>query len=153
MTVELTIEDAEDIAFELARQMMAISEPMPEFWTRPRHKLETVLQAPFASFDGIEKYPEIDEKAAVLFYAACKDHPLQNGNKRMAVVLTVVFLVVNEWWLDLDPIALYELARKISRSWPRTRDRKITELTTIFRAGMVPLANTPGGSAFLARRN
>ena len=52
--IELTIEDAEFIAYELAAELFALDEPFPEFHTRYRHRLESVLAAPFASFGKIE---------------------------------------------------------------------------------------------------
>ena len=141
--VELTIADAEFIAFELAKEMMGGKEPFPDFSTRPPHKLEAVLAAPFASFAGEEQYPTIAEKAAALFYSCCKDHPLQNGNKRMAVVLLVVFLFINHWWIAVDPVDLYNKAKQVASSQSRSRKKVMSTLVTFIEEGIVPLKDAP----------
>ncbi len=151
--IELTIEDAEFIAFELAQALMASKEPFPEFVTRNPHRLEGVLAAPFTSWGGKEKYPTIAEKAAVLFYHGCKDHPLQNGNKRMAVVLVLVFLAVNDWWITIDPKKLYRKAKRVAKSNPAQRDKVVAKLVKLINKYLVRLADTPGGAEFIATRD
>lgn len=127
MTAALTISDAE-VAFESAQQLLA-TEPMPAFHTRIAHRLEAVLAAPFAWFDGREQYPSLEEKAAVLFYAACKDHPFQNGNKRMAVILTNTFLMLNGVELDTDVLTLYDVAYDVTETMSDRRPEALTYLT------------------------
>ncbi|WP_409048273.1 type II toxin-antitoxin system death-on-curing family toxin [Microbacterium sp. HA-8] len=127
MTAALTIADAE-VAFESA-QLLLTTEPMPALHTRAPHRLEAVLAAPFASFDGREQYPSLEEKAAVLFYAACKDHPFQNGNKRMAVVLTNTFLMLNGAELDTDALTLYDVAYEVTETMSDRRPEALTYLT------------------------
>lgn len=135
--VELTIDDAEFVVYELAAELFALDEPFPEFHTRYRHRLESVLAAPFASFDGVERYPTLEEKASVLFYSTCKDHPLQNGNKRMAVVLMLVFLFLNQRFLKVTPTELYDRALVVTHSAPEDHDNVIEDLATFIRDGLI----------------
>lgn len=63
------------------------------------HLVESALHAPQASFGGIEFYPDLAVKAAVLCLHLAKNHGLPDGNKRLAFVAMVEFLERNghEW--------------------------------------------------------
>ena len=45
---------------------------------------ESALHAPAATFAGVEFYPDLVTKAAVLVTRLAKNHPLPDGNKRAA---------------------------------------------------------------------
>lgn len=77
--------------------------------------LLTALHFP-TSFDGKEKYISIEEKAAALFYHAAKDHLFENGNKRTAVILTMIFLFINNKWLTMSPEEMYDLSLNVASS-------------------------------------
>ena len=49
----------------------------------------------YQTFDGIELYPSIEEKAAMLFYLVVKNHSFSDGNKRIAAFLFLWFLEKN----------------------------------------------------------
>ena len=65
---------------------------------------DSALAAPQASFDGIEFYPELERKAAVLLEHLVKNHPLPDGNKRTAYATMWMFIAINglTWTLE-DP--------------------------------------------------
>ena len=56
---------------------------------------DSALNAPFASFAGIEFHPSLYDKAAVLCGRLANNHPLPNGNKRVAYECMVEFLARN----------------------------------------------------------
>lgn len=56
---------------------------------------ESALHAPFASFGGAPAYPTLVEQAAVLVEHLSRNHPLPDGNKRTAFLLTARFLDAN----------------------------------------------------------
>ena len=60
---------------------------------------ESALHAPQAEFGGVEFYPDIIDKAAVLTCRIAWNHPLPDGNKRAAWASLVMFLDLNnfEW--------------------------------------------------------
>jgi death-on-curing protein len=60
---------------------------------------ESALHAPSAAFGGVELYPDVIDKAAVLGYRLARNHPLPDGNKRVAYLAMVEFLTRNgvEW--------------------------------------------------------
>jgi death-on-curing protein len=56
---------------------------------------ESALAAPFAGVGGQDAYPTLEAKAAVLLERFVRNHPLPDGNKRAALLLTLRFLEVN----------------------------------------------------------
>ena len=60
---------------------------------------ESALHAPAAAFEGVELYPDVIDKAAVLCVRLARNHPLPDGNKRVAYLALVEFLARNnfEW--------------------------------------------------------
>ena len=65
--------------------------------------LDSALHAPQASFGGQELYPEFIDKAAVLAVRIAKNHPLLDGNKRLAWSCLVMFVVLNGYRLEVAP--------------------------------------------------
>lgn len=57
--------------------------------------LESALNAPFQSFDGIDSFPSIQQKAARLGFGLIKNHPFVDGNKRIGTHAMLVFLALN----------------------------------------------------------
>jgi death on curing protein len=62
---------------------------------------ESALVAPAASFGGLEFYPELPRKAAVLFSHLARNHPLADGNKRVALLCMVEFIERNGYSIAL----------------------------------------------------
>lgn len=60
---------------------------------------ESALSAPAMGFGGVEFYPDLLDKAAVLCVRLARNHPLPDGNKRVAYLALVEFLARNgvEW--------------------------------------------------------
>jgi len=57
--------------------------------------LDAALHAPQASFAGQEFYPEFSDKAAVLAVRIAQNHPLPDGNKRLAWTCLTMFCELN----------------------------------------------------------
>lgn len=70
----------------------------------PRIQLaESALASPSASWAGIEAYPDLAVKAAVLCSHIAKNHGLPDGNKRVAFLCMVEFLARNGHdWMPPD---------------------------------------------------
>ena len=49
----------------------------------------------YQTFDGIELYPSVEEKAAMLLYLVTKNHSFSDGNKRIAETLFLWFMQIN----------------------------------------------------------
>ena len=50
----------------------------------------------YQTFNGIDLYPSIEEKAANLLYFIVKNHSFSDGNKRIAAFLFLYFLKKNK---------------------------------------------------------
>ena len=62
---------------------------------RDKNLLDSALKSPFQTFGGRELYPDIFDKAAQLCYSLVENHPFADGNKRIGVHLTLLFLKLN----------------------------------------------------------
>jgi death-on-curing protein len=113
---QLTIKDIEYVAYRLATETMSWSEPIPDFSTRYTNTLERCIEAPFQTFGGRQLYPGLIKKAAILFYLMIKNHPFQNGNKRLAMTTLFIFLFQNKKWIRVDNQELYNFARWVAES-------------------------------------
>ncbi|MEU5272020.1 type II toxin-antitoxin system death-on-curing family toxin [Streptomyces hygroscopicus] len=72
--------------------------------------LSSAVHRPQSQMFGIEAYAELFEKAAALLHSLAVNHPLVDGNKRMAWMCTVVFLDLNGTeMLDVDQDEAYKL--------------------------------------------
>jgi death-on-curing protein len=58
---------------------------------------DSALHAPAAGFGQTEFYRDFVDKAAVLTVRLTNNHPLPDGNKRVAWVALRIFLEVNGW--------------------------------------------------------
>jgi death-on-curing protein len=65
--------------------------------------LDSALHAPQAGFGDEDFHPSLSEKAAVLCVRLARNHPLPDGNKRLAWTSTVTFLAINGIELTADP--------------------------------------------------
>lgn len=113
---ELTINEVEYVTFYLARRWMAFNEPIPDFHTRFPNKLESCLATPFQKFNHKSLYQGLSGRGAILFYLLVKNHPFQNGNKRIAMTTLLVFLYKNGKWLKVDQKEFYNFAMWIAQS-------------------------------------
>lgn len=58
-------------------------------------RIEAAVAQPRATFDGVDLYPSVAEKAAALGYALIQGHGFVDGNKRVGHAAMEVFLVLN----------------------------------------------------------
>lgn len=124
----LTVETIKYIAHSLAKETMGWDEPIPEFETRFPNILESCITTPFQQFSRKFLYKGLIEKGAILFYLLIKNHPFQNGNKRIAVTTLFVFLHMNHKWLKVDKTELYNFAVWIAQSPPKLKNEVIKSI-------------------------
>jgi death-on-curing protein len=71
--------------------------------------LDAAVHRPRASVLGQDAYPELLTKAAALLHSLARNHPLIDGNKRLAWLATYVLCAKNGLELDPSDDAAYEL--------------------------------------------
>ena len=127
---QITIMDVEYVAYSLAKETMSWTEPIPDFSTRYTNSLERCVEAPFQAFGGKQLYPGLIKKASILFYLMIKNHPFQNGNKRLAMTALFIFLFKNKKWLSVDNQELYNFARWVAESNAKLKDDTVRAVET-----------------------
>jgi death-on-curing protein len=77
---------------------------------------ESALAAPFATFDGHDFYEGYALRAAILASRIVRNHPLIDGNKRLALVAMIEFLWRNDqpWPSDLDQDEVAETFERLA---------------------------------------
>lgn len=94
-------------------------------------KLESILSAIYQTAFGQEVYPTLEEKAANLLYFVVKDHPFNDGCKRIAAALFLYFLDRNKALFNKDGkkiisnSALVAITLMVAESKPEEKDLMI----------------------------
>jgi death-on-curing protein len=135
----INIKEVEYISFTLAREILSLNEPIPEFSTRFPNILESCLAVPFQSFSGKSLYPDLIAKASILFYLMIKNHPFANGNKRIAMTTLFVFLYKNKKWLTVDTQELYNFTMWIAQSPPKAKEEAVRATEKFLKEHLVDL--------------
>lgn len=118
----VSINDVEYIAFSLAQKRLSYNKPIPDFNTRYQNILESCLSSPFQTFNKKELYPTLLRKTSVLFYLMIKNHPFQNGNKRIAIMTLFLVLHNNKKWIKTEIETLYNFAVWVAGSPSMAKD-------------------------------
>ncbi|WP_406402029.1 type II toxin-antitoxin system death-on-curing family toxin [Streptomyces sp. NBC_00879] len=103
----LTVQEVLDLAeLACAGQQVAV---------RDLGLLSSAVHRPQSQMFGIEAYTDLFEKAAALLQSLAVNHPLVDGNKRMAWMSTVVFLDFNGTeMVDVDQDEAYKLVIEVA---------------------------------------
>lgn len=133
----LGIEQIEKITFEMAREMMTYNEPIPDFSTRIPNILESCLAMPFQTYDLKDLYPTFVSKASILFYLMIKNHPFENGNKRIAMTTLFTFLYANNKWLVVDTQKLYNFTVWVAGSDADFKEEVVTAIEKFIKKHMI----------------
>jgi death on curing protein len=136
---KLTVKEVEYIAFKLAKELLSFKEPIPDFSTRFPNILESCLALPFQTVMGATIYRELIGKAGILFYLMIKNHPFQNGNKRIAMTTLLVFLHKNNRWLRIDSQEFYNFTMWIAQSPPRFKTEALKAIFKFLKEHMTRL--------------
>jgi len=59
-----------------------------------------------------------------------KNHPFQNGNKRLAMTTLFIFLFQNKKWLKVDNQELYNFARWVASSNAKLKEDTVRAVET-----------------------
>ena len=91
---------------------------------------DSALHAPAAGFGGVELYPDLIDKAAVICARLARNHPLPDGNKRVAYLALLEFLARNDFeWVPpsvdetvatIERVAAGTISERELADWLRT---------------------------------
>ena len=133
----ITVADVEYLAFRLAKEHLSFDEPIPDFSTRFPNVLESCVVTPFQGFSGKALYPSLIAKASILFYLMIKNHPFQNGNKRIAITTLLTFLIGNGKWLKADSQELYNFTVWVAQSPSEFKDQVVAAIQKFIRGHLI----------------
>lgn len=91
-----------DEAIEQIRLAKRVQANSPLFGREKDSSFKSSISTIYQTFDGIDLYPSIEEKAANLLYLITKNHSFSDGNKRIAAFLFLYFLEKNGILYDLN---------------------------------------------------
>ena len=137
--VELKVNEIKFVAHSLAQKLMKFSEPIPDFSTRYPAILESCLNTPFQRYANKDVYKGFTLKAAMLFYLMIKNHPFQNGNKRVAIMTLLYFLSKNNKWLEVDTKELYNFSVWVAESPADLKDEVVAAIVKKFKKYIISL--------------
>lgn len=63
--------------------------------------LESSLEGPFQTFGNVELYPSLLEKGVRLGFSLISNHPFVDGNKRIGMLVMLVFLEINSVFIKM----------------------------------------------------
>ena len=72
--------------------------------------LISALEAPYQTFDGVELFPTILEKAVRLGYGLVANHPFVDGNKRIGILVMLTFLELNSVAVEFKDGEIVDMA-------------------------------------------
>lgn len=88
--VLLIAEEVTGIPFETIRRVAQL------------HLIESAIALPQSQFIGLDPYPTLAEKAGILAYHLARNHPLPDGNKRLAFLSAFEFCWINGYELIFE---------------------------------------------------
>lgn len=79
---------------------------------RDRGLIESALNRPFVTYDGIDLYPSLNEKIAAVAHSLIRNHAFVDGNKRISVAAMVILLKMNSINVSYTQQELIDLGLK-----------------------------------------
>jgi death-on-curing family protein len=137
--LKLSLAEVKYVAFRLAKAMLSWDEPIPDFDSRFPGILESCLVVPFQTYSRKVFYRGLTQKAAILFYLMIKNHPFQNGNKRLAMTALFYFLYKNHRWIKVDNQELYNFAKWVAESNSKLKTETVSAIEKFLKTYLVPL--------------
>ena len=140
ITYEIKYQEALVAIAELKKQLIQRKEASELFGNQKDDSFAGILGNIVQSFDGEYLYKSIEEQAAHLLYFVIKNHPFNDGNKRIGAFLFIWFLEKNKHRfkksgeLKINDNALVALALLIAQSNPADKEIMIKLIVNLIRS-------------------
>jgi len=125
---KFTYEEALSAINDMRNEFLPKKEVSEMFGIERNDWLKWIIDQIYQSFDWVELYPSIQEKAAALMYFTIKNHPFSDWNKKIWAFLLLVFLWKNnllyldDWSKIIDENTLTALTLLVATSAPNEKD-------------------------------
>lgn len=114
--VPITMSEYRALFDEAQSEHLSSGEPIPSYNDNSASEIKYLLNNPFNVAFGKVLYWGFYKKASILFYTMIKNHPLANGNKRMACYCLAFFYEKNNRRFNIPEGKLYEMAHYVTNS-------------------------------------
>lgn len=139
----LQIAEVQFIAYRLAKELMEWDEPIPGFESRFPNVLESCITTPFLKYGTDIFYKGLVSKASILFYLMIKNHPFENGNKRIAIGTLLYFLSEHMRWVTVSNEKLYEFSKWVASSDPKLKTQTVQHIEGFIQTNLTELDDRP----------
>jgi len=112
----VTVEELEYLAELFAVEIQKEIGNKPGYRVINMGKLESSIAQPFQEIEDKDLYPTLIDKAAILYYLCIKNHPFEDGNKRMGIFALILFLSKNGYWLNTTNEKLFDITVRTASS-------------------------------------
>jgi len=99
---------------------------------RHRTNIDSIVKTVNATYFGVERFKTPEEKAVAYLCLIIKDHPVTDGNKRLAIFWFKVFCDVSDIEMQPLPFELDVLAVAVERSTEEMDDLLLTVRSIVF---------------------
>lgn len=72
--------------------------------------LSSALEAPYQTFSGVDLFPTLLEKGVRLGFGLVSNHPFVDGNKRIGILIMLVFFEMNGILIDFTDDEVVDMA-------------------------------------------
>jgi DNA ligase (NAD+) len=133
---ELSYEDAIVAIRSLRKDLESKGEASELFGREKDNSLKSILGGIYQTFDGKDLYSSLEEKLAHLIYFVIKDHPFNDGNKRIGCLLFLMLMQKNKKLFPnkTAPEALTVIALLIAGSDPKQKGLIIKLVTNLIQS-------------------
>ena len=133
----LDFDEAKDAIAQLKHELIAKGEATELFGREKAGEFDGIVRNIYQTFGGVDLIPTVEEKAANLLYYIIKDHPFNDGNKRIGAFLFILFLTKNNALyksngeLKINDNALVALSLMTAKSDPLQKDTVVSLIVNI----------------------
>ena len=137
VTYKIKYEEAKPQIDALKQKLIDLKEATALFGNEKDNSFRGILGNVLQTYDGQYLYPSIEEQAANLLYFVIKNHPFNDGNKRIGAFLFIWFLEKNKHRLDtngnvkINEFGLVALALLVAQSNPSDKDLMINLIISL----------------------
>ena len=137
VTYKIKYEEAKPQIDALKQKLIDLKEATTLFGNEKDDSFRGILGNVLQTYDGEYLYPSIEEQAANLLYFVIKNHPFNDGNKRIGAFLFIWFLEKNKHRLDtngnvkINEFGLVALALLVAQSNPSDKDLMINLIISL----------------------
>ena len=109
--------------------LVDITESMWPITDKNIERLYELIARSTLSYFGYDEHLSTCDKVANLLYVIAKNHDFENGNKRTAIVVAHMTLMVNNLLLVMDADDLYDMVIMVVQSAPKDKDRIVNDVS------------------------